>query len=234
MRLMPPKEVNNLLNTERKNQIDSGVFIAKRIDFLREDLANITKERLDFIAGSQEAMNIALKDLHDKTDRLKKEVSDLEAQKAELQKPLDAQWEKVNALFKENTDEKEVLRLKKEELDQRETQITKDTEEISKITAKVRRQDEESVKANENARAIQEVIARKAEVVEEEHRIHTEAHEKLMAEAVGLRNRYENGLALYESKVKDLEAREQKLLSETAHLESQQAQLRNIRESLEK
>lgn len=84
MKLLPRSQINERVNLERKNAIDSGVFIAKKIDALREEMLTLQKERDEFISGSQKVINESLVELQQKKDSLLKEVSELEIRKSKL------------------------------------------------------------------------------------------------------------------------------------------------------
>src|ERR1035437_10291040 len=92
MKLLSKKVINDRVQTERKNAIDAGTFLAKKIDALREEVLTLQKTRDEFIAGSQQVINDSLSSLQQKQDSLSKEIKELEVRRKELLKPLDDEW----------------------------------------------------------------------------------------------------------------------------------------------
>ena len=44
MKLLQTKEINEKVNAEKKSLIDSGVFIARKVDALREEMLTLQKD----------------------------------------------------------------------------------------------------------------------------------------------------------------------------------------------
>lgn len=92
MRLLPKSEIDKAKASERKQEIDEGIKLARRVDNLREIVA--AEE-----ASLRKFRNDTVKVIYDeitqetiKLDALKGEVLRARKEREELQKPLDAEW----------------------------------------------------------------------------------------------------------------------------------------------
>lgn len=95
MRLLPPKELNTKINDQKKSDFDAGMFLAKKIDKLREDLADTQKEHDDGIEKlKKDSESFAIEKSIEKTTLIE-EIRDLKEKKRILLIPLDLEWEKV-------------------------------------------------------------------------------------------------------------------------------------------
>ena len=222
MKLLKKTEINDRVQTERKNSIDAGVFLAKKIDALREELLTLQKTRDEFIAGSQQVINDSLSSLQQKQESLSKEIKELEAKRKELLKPLDEEWAKIYDKETVLTKRLFLLNDNEQKLNERENQIKKTENEISKLAEQTRFNASETEKAKANAFSLEEMAQRKYEIAETERVEQNENYEKKNKELQVRIETYENGISVNELKEKDLEKREVALLSERKHLESQQ------------
>ena len=50
MKLLPKKEIESKVNDQKKSEIDAGLFLARKIDALREQVAEAQKEHDETIA----------------------------------------------------------------------------------------------------------------------------------------------------------------------------------------
>lgn len=231
MKLLPRSELNTRINAEKKATIDSGVFLAKKIDALREELLTLQKDRDIFISGSQKVINDSLRDLQQKQDSLSKEITGLEIQRKELLKPLDYKWKEVNEVQIKVLKEKEENRRDRERLNLDEEKIAKTKKEISQLVARTRYKEREIEEARTDALNCKEMGQREFAHNREKYTQQREELEKEISTVNQRKIEYENGVALYERKEKDLVEREQQLLTDRKHLESQQRTLRIAREA---
>jgi hypothetical protein len=222
MKLLQKKQINDRVQTERKNIIDSGVFLAKKIDALREEVLTLQKTRDEFIAGSQQVINDSLSSLQQKQDSLSKEITELEVRRKELLKPLDEEWAKVDKGIGEILNQKTELLAKEFLLNERENQIKKTENEISTIIANTRYKSEEAEKARNETFTLRDLAQKEYEIAKENTISNSALEEKKLKELSIKISTYENGISVNETKEKDLEIREVALLSERKHLESQQ------------
>lgn len=97
MKLLPVKELNTKISDQRKADIDSGLFLAKKIDRLREDAAEAQKEHDDTLASLKAEEQKFVTEHSSRKGRLEKEIEALIEQKRILSIPLDTEWNKVRA-----------------------------------------------------------------------------------------------------------------------------------------
>lgn len=101
MNLLPKKQVQSQVQDERKQKIDEGIELAKKIDVLRETLTSLTKQHEAFIANMKGQLDNELETLRIEKGTLEASIVNLKQQQIQLRKPLDAEWELVK---KKNTD----------------------------------------------------------------------------------------------------------------------------------
>jgi len=222
MKLLKKTEINDKVQTERKNAIDAGVFLAKKVDALREEVLTLQKTRDEFIAGSQQVINDSLSSLQQKQDSLSKEIKELEAKRKELLKPLDEEWEKLNiakVVVNKCLNDNFIL---KTELDEKEIEIKKTENEISSILANARYKEEEADKARNETISLTDLAQKEYEIAKDNREAFDRESERKLSELQSKIETYENGISVNEMKEKELETREVALLSERKHLESQQ------------
>ena len=124
MKLLTKNQIAVDTSLSRKRNIDEGVFIAKKIDALREDLSTLQKQRLDFIIGTKQELENETKSLHQIVYDLKMEVEEIEINRNKLKEPLDKEWE----LLKEDKfnleAEQNLFKQHKAKLDDREFYVS--------------------------------------------------------------------------------------------------------------
>ena len=101
MRLMPKSKVSQANAVAKKKDIDEGVKLAKRIDGLRETLADEEQSLDKFRVAQIEGIKAETAPLEEYLGGLKKEIEELERTRAQLLIPLDEEWDKVNKLKEE-------------------------------------------------------------------------------------------------------------------------------------
>lgn len=95
MKLLEKKTINESVAKERKSVIDSGLFLAKKVDVLRQDLLDLEKQRADFIAGSRESIDKAIGDQKKELSTLEYEVKQAKKELLKLREPLDEEWKQL-------------------------------------------------------------------------------------------------------------------------------------------
>jgi hypothetical protein len=105
MRLLPKKEASIETAKQKKVLIDEGMALATKVDVLRETVsieeANVERFRKTTLQTAQREIDHALQ----KRDSLRKEILDLEKERAILMMPLDEEWEKVKAAYLKYSDQ---------------------------------------------------------------------------------------------------------------------------------
>jgi len=95
MKLLPPKELNTKLQEQKKSEIDAGLFLARKIDHLREELADTQKTHDETILNLSKEMEVFVAEQTSQKGSILKEISELKEQRKLLQIPLDDEWQKV-------------------------------------------------------------------------------------------------------------------------------------------
>lgn len=132
MNLLPPKKLNEKIQDQKGEQVKAGLFLAKKIDSVREELLTLEKERDEFIAGSKKVITEGLRNLHQEKDSIVKEINDRRLELIELRKPLDGEWKKVTELDKQNKEKETLLDRKSENLFSQEKEINENQIAIDK------------------------------------------------------------------------------------------------------
>jgi uncharacterized membrane-anchored protein len=78
MRLLNKQQVAVSNSLIKKDQVDEGVKIAKKIDLMRTEFLSLQKQRADFIEGSKAVIEFQLGSLIKRLESLKGEISILE------------------------------------------------------------------------------------------------------------------------------------------------------------
>lgn len=96
MKILPRKIANEVIQDKKRQQIDEGLLIAKKVDALRGSLLELENQRAYFIEQTSSAINIATSQVYQDKQELENEIKDLEKQRKKLQEPLDKEWKKVD------------------------------------------------------------------------------------------------------------------------------------------
>lgn len=125
MKLLQPKELNTKLQEQKRVEIDAGLFLAKKVDRLREEVADAEKEHVETVKRLEEEHSIFLNEKRIEKERVEKEISELTEERRLLRIPLHKEWSKV----KEESDKNTETSVK---LIEKETKLAKDIESIEK------------------------------------------------------------------------------------------------------
>jgi hypothetical protein len=92
MKIPTRNVVNTQIADQRRHQVLEGVQIAKRVDVLRNSLAELERNQKNFIEQSTKELTQATDKLYTKKIVLEREIKEAEEKLAELRKPLDEEW----------------------------------------------------------------------------------------------------------------------------------------------
>lgn len=95
MKLLDKKTANAEVATQKKQQIDSGIKLAKKVDALRETLGEEEKNLETFRTETVKGVQIEIDSLIRQKDTIKEEINVLNRQKAKALVPLEVEWERV-------------------------------------------------------------------------------------------------------------------------------------------
>lgn len=95
MKLLKKSTIQKDLAEQKRQQIDEGLTIARKVDDLRLTLADLEAKHAAFIGGMKAEMEKQTGQLSKDIANKQQEVGYLEAERLELIKPLTAEWEEV-------------------------------------------------------------------------------------------------------------------------------------------
>ncbi len=95
MNLMPKSQIQAAKAAERKQDIDAGVKLAKRVDAARETLIIEEKRLEEFRIRKVKEINAEINPLEKERDSLKGEIDRLKQERKELLIPLDKEWSEI-------------------------------------------------------------------------------------------------------------------------------------------
>lgn len=151
MKLLSRKTVINEVADQKRQAIEEGLQIARKVDKLRDTLASLEKQHRDFIDGMQS-------ELKEKTEKLLNEIAlrqleivQLTEKRKELLKPLTTEWEEVKLAKSENEQTRDILAKGLLKLSEKEKKIIENYEESKKTKARINVQERELVKVYEKA-----------------------------------------------------------------------------------
>lgn len=159
MKLQSIKQLNNELANERKKQIDEGLYIAQKVDVLRQTLASLEAQHQKFLAGSREESDKVIAELDQKKSTLKNEISKLEERRIELLKPLNDKWDELEEQKQAHKLEladfeirNDLLKTKEKEFSEKEKQLNQKQETLSNQEEVIKRVSRETQELNEQAK----------------------------------------------------------------------------------
>ena len=172
MRLLSKSDIDKQKNQEAGQTIAEGKKLATAVDRLRElradEEATLGKFRSETIAGIQKEIEPLAKE----RDDLKSEVATLKEQKTEAQKPLDAEWERVQQdkqgileLQVALSDRREHLEKREEAVVSREVILRASLETALADKAQAQKEREEATQTLSSAKDSAQTMREDAEIV---------------------------------------------------------------------
>lgn len=226
MKLLAPRELNTKIQEQKSSEFKAGLFLAKKIDRLREELADAQKLHDDSITGMKKEYEIFLQGQIILRDKIIKEIIELEEERKLLRIPLDEEWKEVERESSKNS----TLSF---ELIEKEFALTGVSKELKVLEDNLKKREEKIEISEERSRIYLEFTEQQRNKTEdilnrtkqyetettEELKIRTEAVQKretdIAYREVDVENRLKNALSKEESNRK-----------ETLHIESKQRQLK--------
>lgn len=124
MKLLQKSDVAKAKSLDRQREIDQGVQLAKRVDSLRETVAqeeaSLEKYRKETLSTIQAQITAE----SDKLGALTTEVAELEHRKGLALVPLYTQWEALEEAEKNHQQKVDLLKRLKEEFDSKDTELS--------------------------------------------------------------------------------------------------------------
>lgn len=225
MKLLPQKEIDSKVNDQKKEKIDAGLFLARKIDALREELLELENERDLFIAGSQKTIDEALEEGLSKKNQLEITIRDLEEKRLELLKPLDEEWTKVNLKSEENRNATTSLFTRGLEVERKEEEILFKEKSLDERESKILTLEklcEESLKKSKNREQESDLLVKNSEDRAKKMNVELNARtDEILIRENGVKYReidVENKLQIIHTKEKQIE-------KDYKHIEAQRRSL---------
>jgi chromosome segregation ATPase len=142
MKLLKKSTIQRDLADQKKQQIDEGIQIARKVDDLRLKLADLEAKHAQFVAGMQTEMEKKTGHLAKEIKEREQEITFLDAQRLELIKPLTEEWNRVAERNAEIEQIKRDLYIVSSEMLQKEkrleTKIKTESETLNRIKVRER------------------------------------------------------------------------------------------------
>lgn len=138
MKLLPKKQVQSLVEDQRRIQIDEGVTLARKIDALREKLADLQRQHDLFVMGMEDNLKAKTQGLFELIQEKEAEIKLLEVKRQELLKPLDMAWKAVEIRETELNNLKADLEIDLANLNRKEESIDKKNNEAKTILSHIK------------------------------------------------------------------------------------------------
>ena len=225
MKLLKKSVLSQELNTQRKQQIDEGVYLATNIDTLRKSLNELEEQYQNFAQNKQIELDKQFKSLEIELKEKRLELQSLEERRIELLRPLNDEWFML-------TQEKELFREKEEKLskdillfNENKKDIDKKNKELDKKLIQIERSknDIEILKSKheDNLKTSENKLKMALEQEEEVERNITSKISELTSREANLASR-ERELDILNNHIR---SREQEIIKRTILLEDREATL---------
>jgi len=168
MQLLKKSEASREIKIERKQQIDEGVNIAKRVDSLRDTLQALETQYQNFAATKQESLKELLGGLEKEIITRRSEVEILEVRKSEALKPITAELAVLEEKRKISLETDNALADRESRIIEHERRIEEEKKEIEKAKVKISlelgklaQKDEDTTKRFQESLDLSQEITRK-------------------------------------------------------------------------
>lgn len=225
MKLLDPRTINTNLTSQRKVDIDQGLSLARKIDTLRDTLAEEEKKLIHF-------REVTVKEVSEQINSKIKERDILEAEnevhrktRAKLLKPLDEEWMIVKQ-------EKEQIDLEKKKIESNKKQIAIYEQVVDnhlrELSIEYKRQSDtkEQIQkqAEQSSKILLEAQKRLSDALDEEKRVSLNVRNKMrkLSEKEAILLATVNDISLRERKIRE---EQEEIISENIRLADQRATL---------
>lgn len=233
--ILPKKiDIDKAKASERKIQIDEGVALAKKIDFLRETALKEEKNLFEWRENNLNKVKYEIGQFIEERDNLEKQNNEARQIRDALLKP-DVKQVQTELKIMVNTElEKRGVYLSGEVLKEEEKKLMEEKEKISQISAIIKKQQDETEKAKSETISLKEMARREYEIAKEERTKQTETVEKALFETHKREREYEIALSTVEFREKEIKEKEVDIIKREKHLASQQQALKIVMEEIKK
>lgn len=220
MKLLSRKTVSNEVAEQRRQAIEEGILIARRVDTLRQTLSSLEKQQTDFLNGMEGNLKKKTETLLNEIALRKLEIVQLDEKRRKLLEPPTAEFDAIRMGRAENEKTKQILARGLEKIALRDTQTRDKYEETKRNLAKVNVRERELIKIYEKAEQnVKETEKIKENALAEMARIDryiTEKTQEILNEELKVKQ-----------KERELEISAQKIVDDTAYLAVKELQLKD-------
>lgn len=227
MKLASPRTVQTNLNEQRRMDVDSGLQLARKVDNVRETLANEEKKLESFKNFTIKAVQEEIDTKITERNSLEKALVPLRDERKELLKPLNAEWNEINQKKVTLEQEKEtILSLKQEAI-----QLVSKAEEKLKLIVR----EEERIKAKSVVTQQELETANKASLEAQKCLKEAKLEEKCIKLLLDKRERLvKEQEDVLTSTLRSIEIREKQLVVDLQFIADEKIRLVDMRETLER
>lgn len=226
MKLLDRQKLNEQVTQQKRNQIDAGLFLAKKVDALREEVQDEQKKHDDAMEAIKKEEITFTNEFLMKKDSMDRQIIEREEKLRELRLPLDAEWKRVNELVELNNKNFKTISEFSFKVEKKEEELTKKEKSLSKREEQIQLFEEKVKEAFEKAQSNKEesyIILVKAQENEEKITKNLEIRAKAVSER-------ETNVAFreidVENRMKHALTKEESNRKETIRIESKQRQLK--------
>lgn len=171
MKLLSKQKVTSQIEDQRRLQIEEGLTLARKVDTLRQKLADIQRQHDVYILGMQETLKQRTSKLFDDIQIKEAEIKLLEIKRKELLAPLDDAWSGVKLKEKSLDDLKNELHIREFNLKQKETSIDEKNEKARETLNHIKIRERELSKVYDEAETNLEITERaKVKMIEDKEK----------------------------------------------------------------
>ncbi len=221
MKLLDKRKIDTALATQRKSEIDNGVKLAVAVDDLRRARVEEEKSLRDYRDRAFKEIQIEIDSLLEDKANLLKWNTETRAERLELLKPLDEEWQKLNHEKEQFEKEKDTASKREEAVTEREKAVKVELEKVSRLVSELDTSKTKIEKIQKEAVVLRDLAQKEYELAKHEHDGQTENHEKGMLEIDQRKIEYEIAQKTLEIEIKLVKEKESELISREQHLETQ-------------
>ena len=233
--ILPKKtDIDKSKQQEKEQLIKDGISLATKVDKLRETSANEERQLKDWRESSLKIAQADIAKFIEEKETLKNEILEIERLRDSLLLPDIKQVHEeikqiINSEVSKRTAYLSSASLKKEMED-----LKTEREKVSILITEIKKRNEETNKAKEEAISLKESTQHEYEIAHSEHSAQTETYDKEMSEVAQKEEEYEVALSLIKIRENEVKEKELDIINREKHLASQRVALQIAMEEIKK
>lgn len=233
MKLLPQKkDIDSAKAQERKQEIDSGLSLAKSVDKLREQLALEKKNLFEWRTANIASVQQEIDSYIETKEKFRIEIEKQEEYRKKLIEPLDKEWAEINRVKVELGNKSNEIFIANEQLKILEKEIENEKKKVSEIVSRVTQNEKDTIKAKEESVSLRDMAQHEYEIAKGERNQQTETFEKSLSDLAQQKKEYEVALSIIQIRENEVKEKESDIIKREQHLEMQQRTLRVAKEAL--